>query len=47
MAVKVIIFDFDGTIADTYYTFVEIVNELSTEFGYKPVTPEDLDRLKN
>lgn len=46
MAVKVIIFDFDGTIADTYNAFVEIVNDLSEEFGYKPVTPEDLDRLK-
>lgn len=46
MTVKVIIFDFDGTIADTYNTFVEIVNELSGEFGYKPVTSEDLERLK-
>ncbi|WP_013324471.1 HAD-IA family hydrolase [Gloeothece verrucosa] len=46
MVVKVIIFDFDGTIADTYNAFVEIVNDLSKEFGYKPLTPEDLARLK-
>ncbi|MGK7930202.1 MAG: HAD hydrolase-like protein [Microcystaceae cyanobacterium] len=47
MVLKVIIFDFDGTIADTYDTFVEIVNELSGEFGYAPVEKRDLDRLKH
>jgi phosphoglycolate phosphatase len=47
MVLKVIIFDFDGTIADTYDTFVEIVNELSGEFGYDPVDQTDLDRLKH
>lgn len=47
MVLKVIIFDFDGTIADTYDTFVEIVNELSGEFGYDPVNEADLERLKH
>jgi phosphoglycolate phosphatase len=46
MAVKVVIFDFDGTIADTYGAFVKIVNKLSGEFGYKPMTAEDLHGLK-
>ncbi|GBF78702.1 HAD hydrolase-like protein [Aphanothece sacrum] len=47
MAVKAIIFDFDGTLADTYHAFVEIANSLSGEFGYKPVNSEDLEKLKH
>lgn len=47
MTVKLILFDFDGTIADTHDAFVEIVNGLSEEFGYKSVNQEDLERLKH
>ncbi|MDJ0507854.1 MAG: HAD-IA family hydrolase [Crocosphaera sp.] len=47
MALKVIVFDFDGTLADTYEAFVEIANRLSGEFGYKPVAPEEQERLKH
>lgn len=47
MALKVIIFDFDGTVADTYEAFVEIANRLSGEFGYKPVAPEEQEKLKH
>jgi phosphoglycolate phosphatase len=44
---KVIIFDFDGTIADTFDAIVNISNRLSTEFGYKQTTPEELDEIRN
>jgi phosphoglycolate phosphatase len=47
MPIKVIVFDFDGTVADTHATFVDIVNGLAGEFGYKPVSSEDIERLKN
>jgi phosphoglycolate phosphatase len=47
MSIKVVVFDFDGTIADTHDTFVEIVNALAGEFGYKPVGAADIERLKN
>lgn len=47
MAGKVIIFDFDGTIADSHNTLVEITNRLSSEFGYKPIDPEKALQLKN
>lgn len=47
MAVKAILFDFDGTIADTRDALVGIVNDLSEEFNYQPVTPEDLNSLKH
>ena len=47
MCLKVIIFDFDGTIADTYNAIVEITNGLSLEFGYQPVEASELVQLKN
>ena len=43
----VIIFDFDGTIADTYQAVVNITNNLSSEFGYQPLDSETLQLLKN
>ena len=47
MAAKVVLFDFDGTIADTYQAIANITNELSTEFGYKALAQEELLSLKN
>ncbi|MDJ0843817.1 HAD-IIIC family phosphatase [Crocosphaera sp.] len=47
MALKVIVFDFDGTLADTYEAFVEIANSLSGEFGYKPVNEQEQEKLKH
>jgi len=47
MTIKAIIFDFDGTIADTHDALVEITNRLSGEFGYKPLEKEELTFLKN
>ncbi len=47
MTLKVIVFDFDGTLADTYDAFIEIANSLSGEFGYKPVQEQEQENLKN
>ena len=47
MTAKVILFDFDGTIADTYQAIASITNQLSTEFGYKALNQEELLLLKN
>lgn len=47
MTPKVIIFDFDGTIADTLDAIVSITNRLAIEFGYKPTSQEELAQLKN
>jgi HAD superfamily hydrolase (TIGR01549 family) len=44
---KVIIFDFDGTIADTFEAVLQITNNLAVELGYPPTTPEDVRRLRN
>ncbi|MGK7917919.1 MAG: HAD-IA family hydrolase [Prochloraceae cyanobacterium] len=46
MATTVIVFDFDGTIADTYDAILAIANRLSGEFGYKPVNKTELAQLK-
>lgn len=47
MTLKLIVFDFDGTLADTYDAFVEIANRLSGEFGYKPVDEKEQETLKH
>jgi phosphoglycolate phosphatase len=47
MTQKVIIFDFDGTIADTVDALVSIANRLAADFGYVQITPEQLTLLKN
>ncbi len=47
MIQKVIIFDFDGTIADTVDALVNIANRLAVEFGYIQISPEELALLRN
>ncbi len=37
-----LIFDFDGTIADTLGAIVRITNRIAPEYGYSPTTPEKL-----
>ena len=46
MTAKAILFDFDGTIADTYQAIANITNQLSTEFGYKRLSQEELLLIK-
>jgi len=45
--VKTVIFDFDGTIADSFDTVLRITNRLALEFGYEPTSPEEIKQLKN
>ncbi|HEY9298876.1 MAG TPA: HAD hydrolase-like protein, partial [Phormidium sp.] len=47
MSIKVIIFDFDGTVADTFDALVKITNNLAPEFGYLPATPEEISKIKD
>lgn len=44
---KVIIFDFDGTIADTVDALVTIANRLAVEFGYIQISANELTLLRN
>ena len=43
---KIIIFDFDGTIADTLDSVVRIVNNNAEHFGYRQVTKHDIPYLQ-
>jgi phosphoglycolate phosphatase-like HAD superfamily hydrolase len=42
-----IIFDFDGTIADSFDVFVEAANRLALAFGYPPISLEQIPEIKN
>src|SRR3990167_8958196 len=44
---KILIFDFDGTIADTFHNMLKIANRLSDEFHFKKVEPHEIEQLKD
>ena len=43
----VLIFDFDGTIADTFQFLIEITNRLSSEFGFNAIEASEIAKLKD
>lgn len=43
----VIVFDFDGTIADTFNTILKILDGLSEEFGFKKIESNQIEKLRN
>ncbi|PSB56857.1 HAD hydrolase-like protein, partial [Chamaesiphon polymorphus] len=43
---KLIIFDFDGTLADTLGALMRISNRLAPEFGYAQIDEDRLASLK-
>jgi len=45
--VGTLIFDFDGTIADTFWQGLEILNTMAPEFGYRQLSKEDLPKAKD
>jgi phosphoglycolate phosphatase len=45
--VRVIIFDFDGTIADTFWQGLEILNEMADEFGYRKLAEDELPQARD
>lgn len=46
-ASPVVIFDFDGTIADSFPKWVEVFHKLSAEFGYHDLTEQQIQELRN
>lgn len=44
---KLLIFDFDGTVADTFQNGIEILNELAAEFGYRPLIGKDVEAARD
>lgn len=47
VGVTTLIFDFDGTIADTLGAIADISNRLAPSFGLEPATPEELVAFKD
>lgn len=43
---KTVIFDFDGTLADSVELIVSLYNEHVPEFGYDPIEPEEFATLR-
>jgi phosphoglycolate phosphatase-like HAD superfamily hydrolase len=41
-----VIFDFDGTIADTLKPLIQIVNSLSDEYKFEKITPQNQEELR-
>ena len=39
---RYVLFDFDGTLADTFLTGIEILNVLAEEFGFRPLAPGEV-----
>jgi phosphoglycolate phosphatase len=44
---KLLVFDFDGTIADTLEIAITILNKLAGEFGFRALHPKDLERARD
>lgn len=44
---KTIIFDFDGTIADTFEIATNLLVKYASKLGFKNITREDIERFKN
>ena len=44
--IKTVIFDFDGTLADTFDLIFAITNDLSVEFGYKQAKKEEIPEIE-
>ncbi len=47
MAQKILIFDFDGTIADSHSYIIKIANQLAPEFKYNLISSEETNALRN
>lgn len=42
-----LIFDFDGTIADTFSFYLSILNKLSKKFGFRQIQPDQIETYRN
>jgi phosphoglycolate phosphatase len=47
MKYKLVIFDFDGTLADSFPWFVQMVNSVARKYHFKEVAAEEIEGLRN
>ena len=46
MKYRLVIFDMDGTLADSYPWFLSILSAVCDKFGLRPIGPQDIDALR-
>jgi len=46
MAYRLVIFDFDGTLADSFPWFVGVLNGVAERYGFQTVQPQELETLR-
>jgi len=46
MRYKLVIFDFDGTLADSFPWFCRILNDVADRFGFRRTEPREIDALR-
>jgi phosphoglycolate phosphatase len=47
MKYKLVIFDFDGTLANSFPWFVRMVNSVAVKYNFRQVADEEIDGLRN
>ena len=43
---KLVIFDFDGTLADSFPWFLKTINAVALRYHFKQIDPEQIDNLR-
>jgi phosphoglycolate phosphatase len=44
--VKLAIFDFDGTLGDTYQIFIESLQDMAIRYRFKQFSPDEFEKLR-
>jgi phosphoglycolate phosphatase len=44
---KLVVFDFDGTLADTFQWFKTALNEAALKYHFKPIREDDVEKLRH
>ena len=47
MKYKLVILDFDGTLADTFHWFVKNIRAVADKYGFKNITDDEVEYLRN
>ena len=47
MKYRLVVFDFDGTLADSFPWAASVVNQFADQYGFQRIDPADHDRLRN
>jgi len=47
MGYKLAIFDFDGTLADSFSWFLRVVNEVADKYGFRRIKEQELPKLRS